>query len=179
MVPTELVYFWTRGAKDLVAVDYNRIARLRNLPRPPGFSPALIDYRAPFDFNKDRLEGIDFIHSESVLEHIAPQDVLPVLRNLAGSLVPGGVMVHSIDLRDHLDPVRSPFGFLQDPNYDASRDFDARGNRMRRSDWLRAFADVPALQTMCLREISTNGRSIPDYPDDDSALFVVMVSRRT
>ena len=178
MVPTELVYFWTLGASGLVAVDYNRIARFNNLPRPAGFRVACIEYKAPFDMSKEYLAGLDLIHSESVLEHVAPWEVAPLLENLAKSLAPNGVMIHSIDLRDHLDPGNSPFRFLDDPSYDPSMDFDARGNRMRRSDWLTAFADVPGLQTACLREASTPGRTIPNYSDDDSALFVIMVSRR-
>jgi SAM-dependent methyltransferase len=185
MVPTELVYFWYLGAIELIAVDYNRIGHFRYIREAIAgvddvqtFDPTSIDYRAPFNMRDRSIPGLNFIHSESVLEHIAPPDVPFVLRNLADSLAPGGVMIHSIDLRDHLDPNGDAFAFLTDPYYDPGTDYDARGNRMRRSDWIEAFANVSGVETVCHHEISTTGRPIPRYPDDDSAPFVVMVSRR-
>jgi SAM-dependent methyltransferase len=184
MVPTELVYFWQLGAAQLIAVDYNRIGHFHCIATATKeadgvqFDPRLVDYRAPFNMRDQSIPGLNFIHSESVLEHIAPGDVPFVLRNLAESLAPGGVMIHSIDLRDHLDPDHRPFAFREDPTYDAATDFDARGNRLRRSDWVKAFSNLHTIETVFHKEVATPGRPIPDYQDDDRALFLVTVSRR-
>jgi SAM-dependent methyltransferase len=178
MVPTELVCYWMMGARQLVAVDYNRIARLKLLPRHEGFHPSMIDYRAPIDMSLANIPGFDFIHSESVLEHISPQDVPAVLRNLAASLEPGGLMIHSIDLRDHLDPTNAPYSFLTDPAYNPSYDFDARGNRLRRSEWIAEFDALGGISTTYHHEVATPGRPIPQDFADNRALFLVTVSKR-
>jgi SAM-dependent methyltransferase len=180
LLPTELAHFWTIGAKDLVAVDYNRIAhfeymRLALGDAAPGFKSELIDYRAPFDMSKSFIPGFDFIHSESVLEHVAPGEVAAILTNLLKCLVPGGVMIHSIDLRDHRDPENAPFAFL-DPNssYDPCTDYDARGNRLREADWRREFGRLHGLQTTFHKEMSTLGRPMPSV----DGTFVITVSRK-
>jgi SAM-dependent methyltransferase len=185
LMPTELACFWLRGARELIGVDYNRIARfrymalaLREEPRLAGFRPAIIDYRAPFDMSTQHIPNVDFIHSESVLEHVAPNDVPAVLRNLRDCLSPGGVMVHSIDLRDHDDLANNPHGFLDDPAYDSRRDHDARGNAIRKSAWISLFS-ATGMKIESHPEQATPGRPLPSEVDDDRlALFVVIVAKR-
>src|SRR5690349_2707278 len=57
-MPSELLYYWSLGARRLIAVDYNRIARFEYLsltvgkdPKYSAFDAELIDYRAPFDMS--------------------------------------------------------------------------------------------------------------------------------
>ena len=47
-------------------------------------------------------EAFDLAFSKSVLEHVRLEQVSPLLHELARILRPGGVMVHIIDLRDHM-----------------------------------------------------------------------------
>ena len=185
LVPTELAYFWLRGCRDLIAVDYNRIARLRYMhlalagdPRFRDFSPNVIDYYAPFDMSRERIRDVDFIHSESVLEHIAPKDVPAVLRNLCACLSSGGVMIHSIDLRDHLDLEKNPHRFLDDPTYSADLHHDARGNRIRRQGWIASFKET-GMTVECHREEVTPGRPLPADTDEDRlAMFAVIIAKK-
>lgn len=82
-----------------------------------GSSPAAVQRRAddlgpgawPLAFGSfagDRLPladgSLDAILSKSVLEHVRRHHVRPLLRDLRRVLRPGGVMVHIIDLRDHM-----------------------------------------------------------------------------
>ena len=45
---------------------------------------------------------VDVAYSKSVLEHVAPRDVDPLVSDLYRVLRPGAAMVHAIDLRDHM-----------------------------------------------------------------------------
>ena len=99
-----------------------------------------IYYRAPFDATDraqvDELQMVDLIWSTSVLEHIHPNYLEPILFNLGSLLSPWGAMVHLIDARDHLDLENAPFGFFEeDADYILDRDFDARGNRLTAEEW--------------------------------------------
>ena len=46
--------------------------------------------------------SIDFIFSNSVLEHVRKDELLPLMRECRRVLAPGGVCSHWIDLKDHL-----------------------------------------------------------------------------
>ncbi len=75
-----------------------------------------IDYMAPFDFARDRLnQPVDFVLSNSVLEHVPCEDVSLLLRNLAADLNPGGTMIHCIHLEDHSDILGDPIWLLFNP----------------------------------------------------------------
>jgi SAM-dependent methyltransferase len=78
--------------------------------------------------------SVDLVVSTSVLEHVMkPREVL---ENTFRLLRPGGVCIHSIDLRDHANP-GLPLGFLEQ-----SRDqYEPTGteNRVRAVDYLRLF----------------------------------------
>ena len=79
-------------------------------------------------------EPVEFITSTSVLEHVTKPD--EVIASFARLLAPGGLMWHSIDLRDHQDFSR-PFEFLYKKNqpYHANTE-----NRLRSSDWFTLLA---------------------------------------
>jgi SAM-dependent methyltransferase len=186
-LPVELVYYWTIGASKLIAVDYNRVAQfqyiplaLRGTPHAGRFKIETIDYLAPFDARREPLPVADLIHSESVLEHIPVQDVVPILENLSRSLAPGGTMIHAIDLKDHLDPRKDPIEFLRpESRYDPLTDFDPRGNRLRKSDWVRAFAGLRDVETTCLPRTSNPPYTVPGYSLDDlSTVSVLMICKK-
>lgn len=74
-------------------------------------------------------EPVEFITLTSVLEHVTKPD--EVVASFGRLLQPGGVMWHSIDLRDHRDFSR-PFDFL----YKKHQPYELRTeNRLRSSDW--------------------------------------------
>jgi SAM-dependent methyltransferase len=131
-----------------------RLERLRAIKRFDQASLAQlgIAYRAPIDLARDTLpETFDVIYSLSVLEHVPVDDVGALLANLTRQLVPGGTMLHMIHLEDHRDIASEPFAFLRARAQAFSRvEQTERGNRMRASAWLDAFARVPDLQSRVL-----------------------------
>jgi SAM-dependent methyltransferase len=189
-VLTEAAYYWLLGASQIVAVDYNRIAQFQYLrialhgadefhPGIEQFSPAMIEYLAPFDARYDPIPQVDFIRSNAVLEHIPAVDVPVILQRLSEALQPGGMMLHTIDLKDHLDAQNDPNGFLRDPSYKQS-DCDTRGNRLRKSDWLRIFSTLKGLQTSSHPTIEPFRYRVDGYSDEDLStvrLFLVSTKR--
>jgi len=194
-MPSEVLIFDLLGAEQIVATDYNAIARLdmlgdaaRAADRPrilAALAPfadgvdleARLDavikrsrsevtgnvrYIAPYDMSRAPLEGkFDFINSTSVLEHLPPGNAGDIMANVAASLEKGGEMLHEVDLRDHLD-FAAPLAFLcQQDDYDRARDFDARGNRLRRCDWLTLFAEIRDTSTRLAFERTFDGNEIP------------------
>ncbi|HTO39828.1 MAG TPA: hypothetical protein VL026_02550, partial [Rhizomicrobium sp.] len=114
----------------------------------------------------------DFIHSISVLEHLPPILVEPILQNLEMSLTSNGVMIHEIDLRDHRDLEKAPLTFLsRNEDYNAARDFDLRGNRLRKPEWLAFFSGLKRTKTRELYEISVDPDKIPDDMIDIVSMF--------
>lgn len=111
-----------------------------------------IFYRAPFDATDAAdvrcLESIDLVWSTSVLEHIHPRYLLPILNNLASALSPCGAMVHLIDARDHFDLEGAPFGFFDKvADYELDRDFDARGNRLTHKEWEKISTSISGVDS--------------------------------
>lgn len=92
--------------------------------------------------------SIDLVVSKSVLEHVRPRDVEPLVANTFRVLRPGGGAVHIIDLRDHmfiggeeivtgdwLDALR-----YSEPLYRAMfSNKQVAINRLREPDWLALF----------------------------------------
>lgn len=77
-----------------------------------------------------------FISSVSVLEHVT--DPRRTVDRMSALLAPGGIMWHSIDLRDHSNfdlPLR--FLFMTDQEYARIN----TENRARASDWMKIFED--------------------------------------
>ena len=134
---------------------------------------SLIGYQAPFDMRRNYFEAqFDFVHSVSVLEHIAPNDLPAIIRNLHSSLKPGGMMVHQIDLRDHLDLTRNPLAFTSEgTDYDPCSDYDARGNGLRLPDWLQLFGDLRNAVTTCVEAHRLPKRMMPPRPAPSYARY--------
>ena len=107
-----------------------------------------VRYRAPLDWSGPAPlgAGFDLIHSTSVLEHLPPTAIASILANLHDALRPGGLMLHRIHLEDHLDLAGHPFAFLGTGTDWREAAADARGNRLRASDWLAAFARLPGAE---------------------------------
>src|SRR5881628_109859 len=86
--------------------------------------------------------GIDVSHETVRLEHLPGQSVPAILASLQAAMRPGALALHSIHLEDHRDFRRDPFAFLAaDTDWRPSAS-DSRGNRLRASDWVRAFSQA-------------------------------------
>ena len=70
-----------------------------------------IEYIAPIDLVKQKLEPVDFIFSLSVLEHVGSKDLPKIIKNLSEMTNPKGNQFHFIHLEDHYETVDDPFGF--------------------------------------------------------------------
>jgi SAM-dependent methyltransferase len=108
-----------------------------------------ISYVAPRDARATGFEAgsVDFVSSTNTLEHIPADDLGPILAECRRLLRPDGVLSSRIDLRDHysyFDRSLSPYNFLRYSDR-AWRLFNSRllyQNRLRRPDYLHAFADA-------------------------------------
>jgi SAM-dependent methyltransferase len=106
-----------------------------------------ITYLAPCDARETALEAasFDFVTSTNTLEHIPAADLVPILRECRRLLRQDGSMSSRIDLCDHYsyaDRALTPYSFLRFSDR-AWRVFDSRvsrQNRLRRPDYLEAFA---------------------------------------
>lgn len=93
------------------------------------------------DRAEDLIANFDVIISSAVLEHIPRPAVKKTLANLKSYLKAGGLMIHEIDLRDHVNLV-NPFAF-----YEYGRDAWDKltgqtifySNRLRLVDYLKMF----------------------------------------
>ena len=149
--------------EDPVAL-YKRLGALRQVPSFDWATLADlgVEYRAPLDLAKEALgQPIDFVFSESVLEHIPVDQIDAVLANLAVDLRPGGFMIHRIHLEDHRSLAHDPFAFFDMPDYGSSEQ-GRFGNRLRPSTWLSHFRAVPSLETDVLFQWSRPEARIPD-----------------
>lgn len=122
-----------------------------------------VTYVAPFDAASHALpRAFDWINSTSVLEHISPDLMRPVLRTLADALAPGGMMMHHVDLKDHWDLHHDPLRFLREGEpFDEQRDADARGNGWRKSDYRACFDSLPDLETRIVFELHVSPSLLP------------------
>jgi SAM-dependent methyltransferase len=108
-----------------------------------------IAYVAPRDARATGLDAasVDFVSNTNTLEHIPAADIGPILAECLRLLRADGIMSSRIDLRDHysyFDRSLSPYNFLRYSDR-AWRLFNSRllfQNRLRRPDYLRAFADA-------------------------------------
>jgi hypothetical protein len=86
--------------------------------------------------------NLDLILSVEVLEHLSAAEMTKAVANLSAYLKPGGLMIHNIDFRDHVNPA-NPFGFL---HYSPSEwEKSTKGgifytNRLRLDDYLAIFS---------------------------------------
>ncbi len=122
-----------------------------------------IEYIAPVDLVTRPLDvKVDYIYSNSVLEHIPVKDISFLIGNLVAMLNGDGIMLHSIHLEDHLDLKKDPFRFLAIPSAEFSRSAQAsRGNRVRASQWLEYFSNPVSLKTAVLYQWYREDCSVP------------------
>jgi hypothetical protein len=124
-----------------------------------------IVYEAPVDLAERSLNRpIDFVFSESVLEHVPRDQVGPVLANIARDLSPGAFMVHRIHLEDHRAIRDDPFAFLEEASFDSLEE-SRRGNRIRPSEWMERFDAVPDLDSRVLFLWSNPDARVPVQVD--------------
>lgn len=148
-----------------------------------------ICYQAPVDLSVAPPDAnYDLIYSISVFEHVPVEAIEPLLTNLARALTPTGCMLHDVHLEDHLDFDEDPFGFLRNGSgYSHERDADARGNRVRFSDWERIFANIPGSRTEFVRRrVRGDGRPaaeelLPEFAalDPDDCFTAQFLARTT
>lgn len=62
-----------------------------------------LTYLAPFNVDDIPDKSLDFIISRTVLEHIAPDQIVSFMRSLQPKLAENGLMVHLVDHSDHLE----------------------------------------------------------------------------
>jgi SAM-dependent methyltransferase len=132
----------------------------------------------------------DLVFSISVLEHV--RDPAALYRQCRDWLVPGGVMIHSVDFRDH-DDFSKPFEMLKYPESAWRRFFDPPGgchlNRLRMGDHVAAaqsagFEEVRAIPLEVAHEKLAADRSTLDAQfagrsDEDLAtLSALVIARR-
>lgn len=135
-----------------------------------------IEYLSPIDLSKERISTtVDFIYSNSVLEHVPVNDIPGLLDNLVGMLNQDGVMIHCIHLEDHKDISGDPFSFLSIPDIQYSRILQSnRGNRVRYSGWKKLFENLDGTSTEFFYIYSRKDKPLPksidssiSYNDED------------
>jgi hypothetical protein len=128
-----------------------------------GLATLGIDYRAPCDVTRRRLEpgSFDFIHSVSTFEHVPAAIVPDALAALAEGLRPGAVMAHSIHLADHRDIAGAPFAFLAEGDDWSPEQSDARGNRLLAPDWERIARAIPGVEVVRLKATRNDAAALP------------------
>lgn len=126
-----------------------------------------IEYQSPVDFAAEKVNTpVDFIYSNSVLEHVPNDDVPALLNNLVESLNQGGTMIHCIHLEDHKNINRYPFDFLNITEKQYTRKLQSeRGNRIRCSEWRRIFGDIEGTNTDFIYSYSRLDKALPESID--------------
>ena len=122
-----------------------------------------IEYRCPLNLATVKLDTrVDFIYSNSVLEHVPVEDVPALLQNLVKCLNPSGTMIHCIHLEDHENIIGNPFAFLRISNEDYTPRVQVeRGNRIRSSEWQGVFDAVEGASTDFIYRYSRDDRPLP------------------
>ncbi|MFC1601409.1 class I SAM-dependent methyltransferase [Candidatus Sumerlaeota bacterium] len=123
-----------------------------------------IEYHSPVDLAAEQLPTpVDFVYSNSVLEHVPHDDARALLSNLVGGLNPGGAMIHCIHLEDHKNTVNEPFKFLAIAGAQYSRAVETdRGNRIRCSEWREMFGELAGTNTELLYRYSRLDKPLPE-----------------
>jgi SAM-dependent methyltransferase len=108
-----------------------------------------IRYLAPRDARATGLPSgcIDFVSSTSTLEHVPAEELVPLLAECRRLLRPDGAISCRIDLSDHFshfDSTVGPYNFLRygERTWRLLNSRLLYQNRLRRPDYLRAFAEA-------------------------------------
>lgn len=144
-----------------------RLASLLALERwtPDRLAGLGLHYIAPLDASRPLppIGTFDAIVSTSVMEHVPASLAGEILSNLQNVLSPGGCQLHTIHLEDHRDLARAPFAFLgTDDDYQDGQS-DARGNRLRASEWIAISRSVPGAEAQSLGS-RVKDHSLLPYP---------------
>ena len=126
-----------------------------------------IEYCSPVDFAAEQVKTpIDFIYSNSVLEHVPHDDARALLSNLVEGLNRGGAMIHCIHLEDHKNTASEPFKFLGIADAQYSRAVETeRGNRIRCSKWRELFGELAGTNTELIYQYSRLDKPLPETID--------------
>ena len=126
-----------------------------------------IEYIAPINIADEQLNiEVDFIYSNSVLEHVPCDDVPLLLKNMVAELKSGGSMIHRVHLEDHKNISGDPFGFLSissDKYYRSVQ--SSRGNRIRKSGWQEIFKNLEEICSEFVYEWVRQDKSLPNIID--------------
>jgi len=127
-----------------------------------------ITYIAPIDLVKEPLNmKIDYIFSNSVLEHIPVSNIPPFLKNLTDNLSPEGKMIHCIHLEDHKDSYNAPFDFLSESKEKFTNDIQtARGNRIRLNHWEKILSQTNNIDFKIIYKHSRLDKKMPEKIDN-------------
>jgi len=150
------------GAERVYACDRARIAtveRVNSIIRQIG-GPELttledlsrlyrIEYRAPASATDTGLPAgsVDFVYSTDTFEHVRPSDIGAILRECLRIAKKDAIFSFGIDYHDHYvdsDPRVSPFNFYRygDAVWRFLNPSLHYQNRLRHSDFVRAFTDL-------------------------------------
>lgn len=150
------------GASKVYAYDMFRLAtveRVNHIIRQIG-GPSLstiddlsrlyrIEYRAPADATMSGLPdaSVDFIYSTDTFEHLKPCEIAPILTECLRIAKPCAIFSFGIDYHDHYvdsDARISPFNFYRygDRAWRLMNPALHYQNRLRHSDFVRAFAEA-------------------------------------
>jgi len=96
------------------------------------------------DLKEELIEKFDIIISSAMLEHVERDSVKKALANLKSYLKNSGLMIHEIDLKDHINAA-NPFSFYKysqkEWNSFASQTI-FYSNRLRWADYLKIFNEL-------------------------------------
>lgn len=210
-VPTDGVAMWVLGAREVHGIDYNKIAKSKEIARavlsadflavearletlkldtdwrdrltkvkawaenrptpfPPGYN-----YIAPADViaQPSLVPSFDVLLSTSVLEHIRPSLMTPLLDALKAREKLNAAQFHQVDLRDHRDFTNAPYGFFDESEaYDPESDADVRGNGMSLRDWEALLTSHPEWNIGIARYQPGRPHLMPASPVADSSHIV-------
>ena len=138
-----------RSGADARALE-SRVAALRAAPSFESLLETMhFHYHAPADFSQSRIpaQSIDIVYSNLVLEHVTPEALRQILKESRRVLKRDGCCWHAIDYTDHYSHTFHGLPHLNFVRY-SRRFWNAIGqndilyqNRLRRSDYARAFAE--------------------------------------
>lgn len=126
----------------------------------------LLDKRLRFisldlsEFKPELKSKFDLILSNAVLEHIPKNLIKKSIKNMCLYLKKGGIMIHEIDLRDHIN-VLNPFNFYKyaDGEWEKlTKNSIFYTNRLRATDYIKLF-NINNLKILYKKE---NIRELPN-----------------
>ncbi|MCX6812225.1 MAG: class I SAM-dependent methyltransferase [Candidatus Berkelbacteria bacterium] len=106
-------------------------------------------------FNKSFENTFDVVISQAVFEHIDRKKLPAAIKNLSRYIKKGGIMIHEIDLRDHINVI-CPLNFYrygEDRWNKLTRGTIFYTNRLRASDYKKEFMINDLQEIFCRSEV--------------------------